>query len=252
MKRLAVCGKGGVGKTTVAALIARQLARQSARCLLVDADHAGGLEVALGLSSRRTLNDVRLEALAQLKARDTSRKPDLAAAIDYALTASLVEQDHMAFLALGRPEENGCFCSVNTVLRRALELLTGDFDVTLLDAEAGIEQLNRDVVGHVEHLLVVADTSVKALRVAETAAEVAHRLSLADNVHLVMNRIQPGDDRNHLTARTTLPIVAWLPDDPTVRAYDADARSFLDLPDGPAPKAIQPALEAVGLEVGSS
>ena len=98
MKRLAVCGKGGVAKTTVAALVARHLARKSARCRLVDADHAGGLEVALGLRARRTLNDVRLEALAERKARDTSRKPDLAAAIDYALMASLVEQDHMAFL----------------------------------------------------------------------------------------------------------------------------------------------------------
>ena len=247
MKRLAVCGKGGVGKTTVAALVARHLARRSARCLLVDADHAGGLEVALGLSARRTLNDVRVEALAELRARDASRKPDLAAAIDYALMASLVEQDQMAFLALGRPEDRGCFCSVNTVLRRALQLLTGDFDVTLVDAEAGIEQINRDVVGHVEHLLLVADTSVKALRVAETAAEVAGRLSLADHVHLVMNRIQPGDDRDRLAARTTLPIVAWLPDDPTVRAWDADAKSFLDLPDGPAPEAIQPVLEAVGV-----
>ena len=247
MKRLAVCGKGGVGKTTVAALIARHLARQNTRCLLVDADHAGGLEVALGLTARRTLNDVRLEALAQVEARETSRKPDLAAAIDYALLASLVERDHMAFLALGRPEEAGCFCAVNTVLRRALELLTGDFDVTLVDAEAGLEQINRDVVGHVDHLLVVADTSVKAIRVAETAAAVAQRLELADHVHLIMNRVRPEDDRDRLAARTSLPIVAWLPDDPTVRAYDGDARSFLELPDGPAPAAIEPALRAMGV-----
>ena len=247
MKRLAVCGKGGVGKTTVAALIARRLAQQGARCLLVDADHAGGLEVALGLTARRTLNDVRLDALAQLRARDTSRTPDLAAAIDYALLASLVEQDRMAFLALGRPEEDGCFCSVNTVLRRALQLLTGDFDVTLVDAEAGIEQINRDVVGHVEHLLVVADTSVKALRVAEIVADVARRRSLADHVHLVMNRVQADDDRPRLAARSELPVVAWIPDDPTVRAYDGDALSFLELPDGPAPEALSPLLAVVGL-----
>ena len=79
---------------------------------------------------------------------------------------------------------------MNVVLRRALALLTGDFDVTLIDAEAGIEQINRDVVGHVEHLLLVADTSMKSLRVAEAAAEVAARLSLADHVHLVMNRLR--------------------------------------------------------------
>lgn len=247
MKRLVVCGKGGVGKTTVAALIARHLERTGVQALLVDADHACGLELALGIEVERTLNDVRLEALAEAVARNTSRKPDLAAGIDYRLLATLAERDRLAMLALGRPEEDGCFCSINTVLKRALEVLTGDFDVTLVDAEAGLEQINRDVVGHVEHLLLVVDTSVKALRVAEAAAEVAQRLTLADDVALIVNRLHPDDDRDALAAGTKLPIVAWLPDDSTIRRFDGEARSFFELPDSPAAAALEPLLAQLAL-----
>lgn len=247
MKRLVVCGKGGVGKTTVSALIARHLARSEARALLVDADHAGGLEVALGVTPVRTLNDVRLEAVAELRTQRASRKPDLAAGLDYRLLEALVERDRLAFLALGRPEEDGCFCSVNTVLKRALEVLTREFDVSLIDAEAGLEQINRAVVGTVEHLLLVTDTSVKALRVAEATASVAKRLSLAADVGLIVNRLEGGDDRDAVAARTTLPIIAWLPEDATVRRFDAEALSFFDLPDVPASRALTPALKHLGL-----
>ncbi len=247
MKRLVVCGKGGVGKTTVSALIARHLARLETRALLVDADHAGGLEVALDFGVVRTLNDVRLETLAELEARRTSRKSDLAAGIEYQLFEALVERGRLAFLALGRPEEDGCFCSVNTVLKRALEMLTREFDVSLIDAEAGIEQINRDVVGAMEHLLLVADTSVKAFRVAEAVAAVATRLGTARDVGLIVNRLRRDDDRNILAARTSLPIIAWLPDDSTVRRYDAEALSFFDLPDVPATEALAPALQYLGL-----
>ena len=252
MTRLVICGKGGVGKTTVSALISRHLARAGTRALLVDADHAGGLEVALDLAPTRTLNDVRLAALEEAKARRTSRKPDLAASIDYQLLETLVERDHLAFLALGRPEEDGCFCSVNTVLKRALEVLAANFDVTLIDAEAGIEQINRDVVGHVEHLLLVADASVKSLRVAQSLAAVAAQRQLADHVHLVLNRLREGDDPEALASRAGVPLIAALPDDPTVRAYDAEARSFFDLPDGPAPAALAPALARLAISAVSA
>lgn len=249
VRSIVVAGKGGVGKTTVAALIARHLALHcpELRTLLVDADHATGLGIALSIEPAETLNDVRVASLAELRARETSRQPDLAAGVDYRLLSALAERDHLAFLALGRPEDDGCFCAVNTVLKRALELLTGDFDLTLIDAEAGLEQINRDVVGRVDVLLLVADGSLKSIRVAEAAREVAERVGTARDFGLVFNRVRPEDDPEALRARTSLPVLGFLPDDATVRAFDAEARSFFELPDGPAPSALQPILDALGL-----
>jgi CO dehydrogenase maturation factor len=245
--RLVVCGKGGVGKTTVSALIARHLARAGTRALLVDADHAGGLEVALGITPERTLEDVRLAALQELRRKETSRRADLAAGVDYRLLSALVERDHLAFLALGRPEDEGCYCAVNRVLKHAVEQLSADFQVTLIDAEAGLEQINRDVLGSASHLVLVADPSVKALRVAQAAHQVSARLGLAREAVLLVNRVPDGASRDDLAARAPLPIAGLIPDDPQVQRFDAEARPFFELPDGPATAALGAALPRLGL-----
>ena len=171
---IVVCGKGGVGKTTLSALLANTFrTKKQTRTLLVDADHAGGLGVALDLQAAATLNDVRKQTLDEWKQGTSSKKTDLEQSIDYRLFEALEERDQLAFIALGRPEEKGCFCSVNSLLKRALGLLAEQFDTVIIDAEAGVEQVNRDVTGHVDHHLLVADTSVKALRVAEAIKQVA-------------------------------------------------------------------------------
>jgi CO dehydrogenase maturation factor len=237
-----------VGKTTVSALMARHLARAGTRALLVDADHAGGLEVALGITPTRTLEQVRLAALAELRHGRTSRRADLAAGVDYRLLSALTERDHLAFLALGRPEDEGCYCAVNRVLRCALEQLAAGFEVTVIDAEAGLEQINRDVLGSATHLLLVADPSVKSLRVAEQAWQVSRRLGLAPQASLVLNRVRSADSAEALAARVPLPVAATVPDDPRVHRFDAEARSFFDLPDCPATRALDAALPRLGLE----
>ena len=116
---IAVCGKGGVGKTTISALLARALAAgASDRVLAVDADPAGGLAMALDWSVESSINDLRQEILDTLERRKTD-KTDLAAAIDYRLLEMLSDRDNLALLAVGRPEEAGCYCNLNTVLREA-------------------------------------------------------------------------------------------------------------------------------------
>ena len=246
-RTLVVCGKGGVGKTTVSALITRHLAtRPDRRALVVDADHAGGLTVALGLNPASTLNDIRLAALAERKAQTTSRKHDLSQSLDYRLLAALAERQNIAFLALGRPDEAGCFCPVNTLLKRSIEVLASQFDVTLVDAEAGVEQINRDVVGAIGALLLVADTSVKALRVAEAVSRVAGRLQDARGntppMGLLINRVRAPAEVDAIGAQTKLPLLGWIPEDPMVREFDAQAKSFFDLPPCPGATAVDAAL----------
>jgi CO dehydrogenase maturation factor len=243
---LAVCGKGGVGKTTVSAVAARALHTRGVRSLVVDADPAGGLAMALDIRPGKTLNDVRNELIAEVKAGRRDEK-DLAVSVDYLVAEALTERDNLAFLAIGRPEDAGCYCKVNVILKDAIEGLGGMFDLALIDAEAGIEQVNRKVMGAVDYVLLVSDTSAKAVRVAETIKDVADRMVGGEGAGLLVNRARDEGEAARASAGTPLDVLGWVPEDDTVRRFDASQQSFLELPDCPASAAIEAALSAAGL-----
>ncbi len=249
---LAVCGKGGVGKTTVSAIGARALSRLPGRSLVIDADPSGGLALALGIEPPRTLNDVRKEIIGEIKARARDEK-DLAVSIDYLVSEALAERGNLAFLAIGRPEDVGCYCKVNVILKDAIRGLGGLFDRVLIDAEAGIEQVNRKVMGSVDFLLLVSDTSAKAVKVAETIKEVARTMVAGEGSGLLVNRVRDVSEAERVRASTALGVLGSVPEDDTVREYDAGLLPFFELPDCPASIAVEAALEKAGfLERGGA
>lgn len=244
---LAVCGKGGVGKTTVSAMAARELARRGdTRALVVDADPAGGLGMALGLSPSMTLNDIRKEIIAEVKSGLRGER-DLAVSLDYLLAEGLAESGNLAFLSIGRPEDEGCYCKVNVILRDAIAGLAGRFDAVIIDAEAGIEQVNRKVMGSVDYVLLVTDTSARGLKVALDIREVASRMVAGTGAGLVVNRVRNGTDRRLTAGQSGLEVVGWVPEDDTVRRHDEEGRSFFNIPDCPASREIADALSRAGL-----
>ncbi len=246
-KVVALCGKGGVGKTTVSAVIARALSlRKDLRALIVDADPAGGLGMALSVPVKRSVDEVRTDIIRTIK-KGESDKRDLAVSVDYLLMEAVTERGNLAFLSIGRPEQIGCYCSVNTLLKNAIELLAGNFDITVIDAEAGIEQVNRNVMSAVDFLVLVSDTSVKGIRVAETIKKVAGEISGQDKTGLLLNRVRSEDEVGEISARTELDIIGWLPEDETIRRFDARELSFFNLPPCPAYNAAVKALEKAGI-----
>lgn len=246
-KVIAVCGKGGVGKTTVSAILAAEICKRGAgKALVVDADPAGGLGMALGMAARKSINKLRVETIAQIKKKEVDKR-DLAREIDFLLAEGLTERGNLAFLSIGRPEEVGCYCSVNSLLREAIDQLADKFDVTLIDAEAGIEQVNRKVVGRVDHLWLVADGSLKALAVAETIARVYRGLNDAGRAVLILNRLELRKQADAIAAQTDLPLIGWIPEDAAVRRFDAEARSFFDLADSSAARAVVEIIDKTGV-----
>jgi CO dehydrogenase maturation factor len=244
---LAVCGKGGVGKTTVTAVAARELSRlKNTKALMVDADPGGGLEMVLSIQPKKTLNDVRKDLIEEVKEGKRDER-DLSVSLDYLLAEALTEFGNLAFLSIGRPEDEGCYCKVNVLLKGAIEGLADRFDVTLLDAEAGIEQVNRKVMGEVDYVLLVSDTSSKGIRVAETIKQVADRMVKGDGAGLLINRVRDEGAVDSIKASTFLEIIGWIPEDDTIRRFDEEDTSFFDLPDCPAVVSIKKALEKVGL-----
>jgi len=244
---LAVCGKGGVGKTTVSAVAAQALSeKKDLRALVVDADPAGGLGMALGLTPRLTLNDVRKEIIEEVKEGKRDER-DLSVSLDYLIADALTERGNMAFLSIGRPEDEGCYCKVNVILKDAIEGLAGRFDATVIDAEAGIEQVNRKVISSVDYVLLVSDTSAKAVRVAEMVKGVADRMIGNEGAGLLVNRVRDKTEIEGIQSGTALDVIGWVPEDDTVRRFDGEEKSFLELPDCPARAAIRRALARAGL-----
>ncbi len=199
---VAICGKGGVGKTSLAAMLSRLVLEDGVtRGLAVDADPAGGLSLALALPIKRTVNDLRKAVIAATR-EHTTDSLNMAASIDFQLLDSLTEHRNLAFLAVGRPEEEGCYCQVNTFLREAIETLAGHFDFTIIDAEAGVEQVNRRVMREVDTLLLVSDPTAKGVRVAETIKQVADEAMQYSRVGLIINRVRDEAEVMRLAERT--------------------------------------------------
>ncbi len=226
---VAVCGKGGVGKTTISALLARLISEEkSLRGLIIDADPAGGLSLALSLPIKKTVNDLRKEVIAATRER-SSDSLNLAASIDYKLLDALTERENLAFLAVGRPEEEGCYCQLNTFLRESIEVLAGHFDLTVIDAEAGVEQVNRRVIRDIHTLLLISDPTAKGIKVAETIRKVADETMRYDRVGLLINRVESEKEALELSRNTPLELLGWLPEDKTIGEFDREGRSLLEL-----------------------
>ncbi len=241
---IAICGKGGVGKTTLAALFARLIPdEKKVRALVIDADPTGGLSLALSLLVKRTINDLRKEIVADTKNK-ANDPVSIAAAVDYRLLESLTEHRNIAFLAVGRPEEEGCYCQVNSLLRSAIEYLSGKFDLTIIDAEAGVEQVNRRVLASIDQLLLVSDLSQKGLRVAEMIQRVAAASDNFKESSLILNRVSSEESLKKFLDGSNLPLAGFLPEDKTISSFDSSGRSFLDLPDCPPLNAARKMLKA--------
>ncbi|MDE5700443.1 MAG: AAA family ATPase [Lachnospiraceae bacterium] len=169
-KVIAVAGKGGVGKTSLAAAMVKVLAERypDKRILAIDADPAVGLSTALGVEVHETIDDIRKAVVATVEDGDTRTALELLAESEYRIYDAMTECGGFVFLAVGRPESAGCYCRVNNYLKAVIQLLSDNFDYVVIDGEAGIEQINRRVMEKVTHLLLVTDTSRKGTQVIQT------------------------------------------------------------------------------------
>jgi len=248
-KILAFAGKGGVGKTSLAALTVRLITEQnpSARVLAIDADPAIGLATALGVDVTHTVDDVRKEFI---EAFEDGRKREAIEVLNeahYEITDSIVETEKFAFLAIGRPEGAGCYCKVNAFLKDIIGALAESFDYVVIDGEAGIEQVNRRVMETVTHLVLVSDASKKGIGVIQTIRNVADQLCMYEKTGALINRVK-SEAVQALVNTGDIEILGFLPEDDDLAMLDVEGRSLYELPlDSPALKALQEALAKMGI-----
>lgn len=235
-KRLvAVSGKGGTGKTAFTAMMTRVLLEsgRGGRLLLIDADPALGLPGAVGLQVKRTMGQVREKIIRTARSGTKEEKDQLGEMLDYMVFEALVETDTFALLAMGRTETLGCFCPVNDLLRGAIEALSKSFDTIIIDGEAGVEQINRQVVRHLDTLVVVSDATARGLQTASLIKRMISddRVIQCEQLGLVFNRVQGNREFLERSGREIgLQVFGCIPQDDFIGQYDLVGRPITELP----------------------
>jgi CO dehydrogenase maturation factor len=158
-KTIAVSGKGGVGKTTVAGLIVTRMITAGARPILaVDADPNTCLDAVLGLKVEKSVGTVREEAR-EIAGQGMSSGVAKQELLELKIAESLVEADDFDLIAMGRSEGPGCYCYANNVLKKVIGRIADQYPWMVLDNEAGMENLSRRIVQKVDCLIMVTDPS---------------------------------------------------------------------------------------------
>ena len=143
---------------------------------------------------------------------------------------TMVECDGFAFLAIGRPEAAGCYCSVNSYLKEVISMLANDFDYVVIDGEAGIEQISRRVMEQVSHLVLVTDQSAKGVNVCREIKEAADDLITYERIGMIVNRVVD-PSMNDLVKLDGVDVLAYIPTDPVHAANDIRGKSVFELPE---------------------
>lgn len=247
---ITVAGKGGVGKTSISAAIVRQLVKShpKARILAIDADPAVGLATALDVEVKQTIDDIR-KAITESGEGDKQKKRaiELLGEARFRVIDAMIEKPGFAFIAVGRPETAGCYCSINAYLKEIISMFSEEFDYVVIDGEAGIEQINRRVMERVTHMLLVTDPSRKGTQVIQTIKKVANDLVMYREIGVIVNRLNDESLKESINTGET-PVLAYIPDDKDLALFDVQGRSVIELPDNSnLVMGVHKALETIGI-----
>ncbi len=249
---LAVSGKGGVGKTTVAALLLKALLDAGKESILViDADPDANLAEVLGIQVEETVGKVANELKKQASAGKLPASISKREYLEARIFEVLMELPQFDLLVMGRTEGEGCYCLLNDLLTDIIDKLSNNYEVTLMDMEAGLEHLSRRTDRDVDVMVIVVDGSrlshLTAKRIKELASEVHINFK---RIVVVGNRMEPELEKalaEKLSA-LGLELVGVIPTDQAVASYELEGKSLLSLPkESPAVKAAAEIAWKIGL-----
>lgn len=227
---IAMAGKGGTGKTTVAGLFLRYLLETGRKPVLaVDADANSNLNEVLGLEVEHTVGEAREEMKKGAGLVDITKDQ----LIQMRINQCLVEADGFDLIVMGQPEGPGCYCAANNLIAHYMEVLSKNYPYIVMDNEAGMEHLSRLTTKNVDRLVLVSDPSWRGIQAARRLQDLAKQLKLVvGRVALIVNRAMDG-----LSPRTQAEIEAQgldlagvIPHDTLLAEYDSIGRPTFTLP----------------------
>jgi CO dehydrogenase maturation factor len=234
MMKIAISGKGGVGKTTVMAMLARQLRENGKEVLVIDADPSPHMAQTIGIE-----NVERITPIAEMKDLLVERSGKVAGSpfyninpqVDDLLSRFMLEKDGIRLMVLGAIQtgEGGCACAENTVLKRLLtKLLLQPSQVVLLDMEAGVEHLGRGTIAGVDHLLIVVIPSRSSVRTALKIKRLATEVRIP-RISFVGNLVADEEDQKFLTEELGEEPIAFFPDSPSIRKTERSGKPVIEV-----------------------
>ncbi len=230
---IAVAGKGGSGKTSVASLIIRYLMKRGAGPILaIDADPNANLGESLGLDIKQTIGSI----IASFNEEKINIPPGMTkeAYLDFKLNEAVVESKGLDLVTMGRGEGPDCYCYPNLILRKFADTLAGNYAYMVMDNEAGMEHLSRRTTQNVDQLLIISDHSVKGVRTVARIKELVAELKLVVKRQSVLINLVP-DGLDPLVTEELkkwgIDAAATIPLDEEVYQYDLKLKPLLDLPD---------------------
>jgi len=234
---IALAGKGGTGKTTVAGLLIKYLVKNDKIPILaVDADSNANLNEVLGLTVTDTLGNSR-EEMKKGKVPSGMTKDVF---MSMKLEQAVVEASGYDLVVMGQPEGPGCYCAANTLLTGFLERLTSNYPYIVMDNEAGLEHISRLTTSNVDILLIVSDTSRRGLLAATRINDLAKTLNIGVGKScLIINQAKEKPDRAtlELIRQSGLELAGTISENQSVYEYDRNGRPTIELPeDNPAVK----------------
>jgi CO dehydrogenase maturation factor len=231
--KLAIVGKGGVGKTTLAAALARRLARDGRTVVAVDADPDANLPSALGVSLDRVpepIAGMRDLILDRTDARDEGAGLffKLNPKVDDLPDRFSVDADGVRLLVLGTVETGGkgCMCPEGAVLKALLQhlLLRVDDDV-VLDMEAGLEHMGRASASGVDAMIVVVEPGLRSVQTASRIRKLAQDIGI-ERVYAVVNKVRSESERDVIErAIKDVEVIGILPHSEALARADLEGHS---------------------------
>jgi len=228
----AVAGKGGVGKTTICALIIRSLIdKDKTPVLALDADANSNLNELLGLKISKTVGALREEFKANAQKLDAGvHKDEL---VEMKVNQSLIESKDFDLLVMGRGEGPGCYCYANTLFRKYIDILQANYKYIVMDNEAGMEHLSRRTTQDIRDLFIVSDSSPRGIEAAARIRDLAVELKLKiGEIFLIINRV-----RGEIEKRTKdiidlkgFKTYYELPEDDDIKEMDLSGNDVFSLP----------------------
>jgi CO dehydrogenase maturation factor len=231
---IAISGKGGTGKTTISALITKNLIeKRETPILLIDADPNSNLYYVLGVEKGETIGSGREDLLKEVRSGKIPAGIPKETIFELKFQSSLLESKGFDLLTMGRPEGPGCYCYANLVLRRYIDELSKNYKFVIMDNEAGMEHLSRRTTQDIEDLLIISDSKPMGIITAGRIRDLVNELELrVDNVYLIVNRsnLELNENLIELIKEKNLNLLGIIPEDKNLIEYSLNERSILDLP----------------------
>ncbi len=227
---IAMAGKGGTGKTTVAGMLLRYLVENGKTPVLaVDADANSNFNEVLGVEVEHSVGEAREEMKKGGGLVDITKDQ----LIEMRINQCIVEADGFDLIVMGQPEGPGCYCAANHLVAHYMDVLAKNYPYIVMDNEAGMEHMSRLTTKNVDRLVLVSDPSWRGIQAAGRLKNLAQQLKIVvGRTYLIVNRAANGlsPRAQEEIARAGIELAGLIPEDPQIAEYDAAGRPTYTLP----------------------